>query len=311
MWSKRATGRYGHDVTSAFEQDTVTQLTSADGEPVALHDFGGRADGPPLLLGHGNGLNAGMWAAAIPHLAERFHCYGVDLRGHGQARAQRDGYAITPEAFAADITAAATAIGRPVCYAAHSLGAATGTLAALDNPELFAGLFLFEPVLIPDGFEHPLDGPALLVELARRRRVDFDSIEDAVTRFRSKPPFAGCDERAVAGYVEVGTHPTPEGVRLSCRAEDEARTFAGLWTVDFSRLQALQMPVMVVAGGVTTKANSLPPLLAAGVAQAIAGARLVELDGISHFGPMEDPLTIARLIVDFFSENGQLDPTGG
>ncbi len=81
---------------------TSTQLiASADGEPVALHDFGG--DGPDLLFGHGNGLNAGMWAAVVPHLVGRFHCWGIDLRGHGATGPRPATYSVDRNRFADDL----------------------------------------------------------------------------------------------------------------------------------------------------------------------------------------------------------------
>jgi pimeloyl-ACP methyl ester carboxylesterase len=62
----------------------IRQLQDDDGEHAALHDLGG--DGPALLLTHGNGLNAGMWATVVPHLRATFRCFGLDFRGHGASR---------------------------------------------------------------------------------------------------------------------------------------------------------------------------------------------------------------------------------
>ncbi|MEL6983320.1 MAG: alpha/beta hydrolase [Actinomycetota bacterium] len=291
---------------TAFDFDDVTVLTSDDGEPVALHDLGGPADGPPLLLSHGNGLNVGMWAAAIPDLAERFRCYGVDLRGHGRSRPTGTGYPVGRERFAADLITAIDAIGGPVCFAGHSLGAASAVQACLldgtNAARLFTGLWLFEPVLVPDGFERG-EGPSFLIEMSRKRRMEFDSVDDAIERFGSKPPFAGCDPASVRGYVEVGTVPTESGVRLSCEGEDEARVFETMATLDFTRLASVGLPTMVVSGAAADVANALPPKLAPLVADAMGpSARWVEFDGLSHFGPMEAPGLIARSITGFFDE---------
>lgn len=294
---------------NAFDHDEVTILASDDGEPVALHHFGGPADGPPLLLSHGNGLNVGMWAAAVPELVRHHRCYGVDLRGHGRARPTRTDYEVGRERFAADIVTAVRAIGGPVAFAGHSLGAASAVQAVLladqRSNELFTGMWLFEPVLVPDGFERG-DGPSFLVEMSRRRRMDFESVEDAIDRFRSKPPYAGCHPDAVRGYVEIGTVETESGVRLSCRGEDEARVFETMATLDFDRLAAVGLPALLVSGAAADEANALPPKLAPLVAEAMGPtARWVEFDGLSHFGPMEDPVRIARSIVEFFAS---LDP---
>jgi pimeloyl-ACP methyl ester carboxylesterase len=312
---------------SVFDHDSAEILTSADGEPVALHHFGGEGPGPPLLLCHGNGLNAGMWAAALPTLTGRFRCYGLDLRGHGRSRPRRPDYPVDRHSFAADIAAAVQAIGQPVRFAGHSLGAASSLVVAMEAgqhtepntgqasepdtepstgpppAERFVGLWLFEPVRIPAGLEVD-GGPSLLVDPARRRRMDFDSVDDAVARFRSKPPFSGCDPLAVRGYAEIGTYETGSGVRLSCRGEDEARVYESATPLDFTRLAAVDVPVMIVSGAEVNVANALPPRLAPVVAGAIAGARHEQLDGVSHFGPMEHPEAVARSIIEFFAGLG-------
>lgn len=294
---------------TAFEHDEVTILTSPDGERIALHDFGwsgpGDPDGPPLLLCHGNGLNAGMWAGALPTLITRFHCYGLDLRGHGRSRPVDPDYSVARRSFAADVVTAVEAIGGPVHYAAHSLGAASAVFAALahhDPSQLFTGLWLFEPVLIPAGFRTEGQGPGPLVEMSRRRRMDFDSIADAVERFRSKPPYSLCHPASVEGYVEVGTNPTDTGVRLSCRGEDEARVFETMEDLDFDRLAGIELPARVVAGASINEANALPPRVAPLVAEALGNGRWVAHDGLTHFGPMEAPAEMARSIIEFFTD---------
>lgn len=290
---------------NAFGDHEVTILTSTDGEPIALHDFGGPDGGRPLLLSHGNGLNAGMWAAALPELTRHVRCFGVDLRGHGRARPTTEHYSVARERFADDIVTAVDAIGGPVDFAGHSLGAASAVLAAVLHPrpsELFTGLWLFEPVLVPDGYERTGDGPSFLIEMSRRRRMEFDSVEDAVARFRSKPPFSNCHPAAVEGYVRVGTVDTGSGVRLSCRGEDEARVFETMASLDFDRLASIGLPAVVASGAAADEANALPPKLAPLVAEALGPtADWVEFDGLSHFGPMEAPEVIAQSILGFFT----------
>ncbi|MEM8922852.1 MAG: alpha/beta hydrolase [Actinomycetota bacterium] len=288
------------DTASVFAVDDVTILTSTDGEPIALHDFGGDGPGPPLLLSHGNGLNAGMWAAALPALRERYRCFGLDLRGHGRCRPVDPDYSIDSARFADDIRCAIEAIGGPVRYAAHSLGAASAVTAAMTDTSPFVGLWLFEPVLLPTGFERNGDGPGPLIDISRRRRMNFDSVDDAFERFVSKPPFAGCDPTAVRGYVELGTRPIDEGVRLSCRGVDEARVFESVVPFDFAALGAIDRPTVLASGAAANTLNALPPVLAPLVAEAIPGAVWEEHQGLSHFGPMERPDLMVESITALF-----------
>jgi pimeloyl-ACP methyl ester carboxylesterase len=273
----------------------VEILTSADGEPVALHDFGGR--GPNLVFGHGNGLNAGMWAAIVPLLADRFHCHGIDLRGHGRCRPVDAAYSVERDRFGQDVIACIEALGaEPTHYVGHSLGGAAALFGALQRPELFRSMWLFEPVVVPDTFDLPAGGPAHLITGSRKRRMDFPSIDDAAERFLSKPPFSGCDPLAVRAYVDVGSYPSNGGIRLSCEGENEARVYESGETVDFARLGQLMMPTVVAVGRVTEDAHAIPSQVAPLVAAALGNGRLERHDELTHFGPMEAPRHLAASI---------------
>lgn len=273
----------------------VEIIASADGEQVALHDFGGQ--GPDLLFGHGNGLNAGMWAGIVPLLTDRFHCYGIDLRGHGRTRPVSSRYSVARDRFAQDVIACIEALGgEPTHYVGHSLGGAAAIFAALQRPNLFRSLWLFEPVVVPNDVERPPGGPAFLIRAARQRRMEFTSVDEAVERFLSKPPFSNCDPATVRAYVEIGSRTIDGGIRLSCEGEDEARVFESGEPLAFDRLGSLTMPSVIAAGGVVADAHALPAQVAPLIAGALGNARFEVHDGLTHFGPMEMPELLARSI---------------
>lgn len=280
---------------------TTTLVASADGETAAVHDFGG--DGPDLILSHGNGLNAGMWRAVLPFLLPHFHCWGLDLRGHGANRPASVTYDVDRDRFAEDVFAAIDHVtgvaDEPVYYAAHSLGGAAGIHAARRRPDRFRALWLFEPVVIPTGFVRP-GPPTFLIEASRRRRMEFESAEEALENFCSKPPFSTCDPDAVRGYVEIGLRELDADgdnrVRLSCEGENEARVFGSGQPIDFAELAVIECPAVIARGADTGDAHAIPAAMAQPVSDALPNARLEVFDGLTHFGPMEAPEAIARSI---------------
>tara|TARA_Y100001970_G_scaffold240977_1_gene304143 strand:+ start:602 stop:1201 length:600 start_codon:yes stop_codon:yes gene_type:complete len=178
----------------------------------------------------------------------------------------------------------------------HSLGGATLLRTELENPGTFRRLWLFEPVMVPDGHARP-DGDHPLVVAARRRRTNFPSLQAFTERLLSKPPFADCEEQAVRAYAELGTYPTSTGVCLSCSGDTEARIFGSGTTTDFTKLKSINTPTVIARGEAVAIGNELPPEMASPIASHLKDGRLLPMEGLTHFGPMEDGATVSQAIL--------------
>jgi pimeloyl-ACP methyl ester carboxylesterase len=266
------------------------RVLSDDGSEVTAYDFGGT--GTPVLLGHATGFHAHMWLPVVRHLRDRFRCYAWDARGHGASGRPASGdFDWRRSADDARAVARAFGLDRPL-GAGHSAGASALVLAEADHPGTWGGLWLYEPV-VPDWSLLPGGNP--LVAGARRRRDHFESQADARAHLAAKPPFDTFTDEALDLYVEYGLVPDPAGgVTLACRRDDEAATYEGAVTADpRRRLGEVGADATVVEGG--GRADARPPGLAEAAALLPRG-HLEVLDGLSHFGPFEDPAAVAASI---------------
>jgi pimeloyl-ACP methyl ester carboxylesterase len=92
-------------------------------------------DGPPLVLMHGGLVDARFFEPNLAPLAEKFHLYTPERRGHGHTP-DVDG-PITCELMAEDTIAFLEEVVRaPADLVGHSDGAFVGMLVAMRRPEL-------------------------------------------------------------------------------------------------------------------------------------------------------------------------------
>jgi pimeloyl-ACP methyl ester carboxylesterase len=107
--------------------------------------------GDPLVLLHGGLADARFFEHNIGPLAERFHIFATDQRGHGHT-ADVEG-PITFDLMAQDTIAFLEAVvGRPTHLLGHSNGAFIALLIALRRPELIRRLVLVSGGFHRDGF---------------------------------------------------------------------------------------------------------------------------------------------------------------
>lgn len=269
---------------------------------VALYEFGGTADAPPLLISHATGFHAHCYRVLSRHLTDRFHVWAFDHRGHGRTPAPAD-WTVDWRGYGDDTLAVARALaertGRPLTGFGHSMGGATLLMAAHAAPALFDRLVLFEPIAFPPLPPEMAEVPPEefpLVAGARRRRARFESTDAAYANYASKPPLMWLEPEVLRDYVDHGLRPADDaegGVVLRCAPEHEAETFrtgntSGAWDL----LPEIGTPTTVIGSG----DGEGPALIAPEIAKALPHGWFVHLAEQTHFGPMTEPAVVAELI---------------
>jgi pimeloyl-ACP methyl ester carboxylesterase len=275
------------------------RIDSSDGVSLELHDLGG--EGPPVLIAHATGFCAGAYAPLVPILAEAHHVWAVDVRAHGRSTTPTD-LPLSWGGVVDDVLAAVDAIDAgPVHGLGHSMGGACLLGAEARRPATLRSAFVFEPIVIPAEWNDTTPGDNPLSASARRRRGSFGSREEALARYASRPPLGLLRADALAAYVEHGFEDQPDGtVSLRCAPEDEARTYEAPNKPTIAEMEAVSVPVIVAFG---TREPYGPQAFAPRVAEALPEGVARPYGHLGHFGPLEDPTTIATDAAAHFAEN--------
>ena len=269
-----------------------------DGVELALYDLSSpdvRSDSPVIVLCHATGFCAQAWnplaAGLRQHTDGPLRIVALDFRAHGRSTAPADGN-LSWVGVGRDVrtvldhfeVAHAFGIG-------HSMGGAALMLAELDQPGTFSGIWAYEPIVIPPDLIENDDGN-YLAKSARRRRPVFDSLDAARANFSSKPPMMTFDPEALAGYLDGGFEPHPDGtVTLRCSPGDEAGFYEmGGKNNAWQRLGEITPPTWIVRG---SDAVPGPPTFAPMIAERLPRGQLVDFPEMSHFGPFEAPEVLA------------------
>jgi pimeloyl-ACP methyl ester carboxylesterase len=238
----------------------VGQYTEVAGIKTWYEELG---TGEPLLLMHGGLSDARAFAPNAPELAESFHLYMPERRGHGRT-ADVDG-PISYAGMAEDTIAfLETVVGGPAHLVGHSDGANVALLAALRRPDLVRRL-----VLISGNFHHDGLIPDVL------------EIEQA----------AGFLEDTYAQVSPDGREHFPVFVAKIARMVAEEPTLAA------SDLARVRSRTLVMAGD----DDAIKLSHTAALYENIPDAELAIVPGTSHTLTLEKPALVNQLILDFLS----------
>jgi pimeloyl-ACP methyl ester carboxylesterase len=213
-----------------------------DSGTVRLHyvDWGA-PERPPVLFLHGGSAHARWWDFLVPHLAHRYRCIALDLRGHGDS-----GWPSGPdyglETHAADAAAVIDALDlHPVAVVGHSFGGFVAmTFAPTAGPCLSALVIVDSRARITERSARYLEA---LRKLPHPRHA---SLEEAVHRFRLLPMASTASPDVLAHVARHGMRRDADG---AWTLKFDRRAVAGTPVRDFSpALAAVRCPVLAVRG---------------------------------------------------------------
>jgi esterase len=252
----------------------------------------GDPDAPPLLICHGITSHSRTWDDTAASLAERFHVFALDQRGHG-ASDWAEGYA--PEVMAEDIAALAAALGiERASIVGHSMGGINSLLCAARHPELVERLALIDI------------GPETIG--SERVRTELP----ASLLARSQASFADPNE-AVAAYL--GTQPSQSERRGRFVLDNIVERADGRWVWRFdgaglrsfvldapppdalwAALRAITCPVLVIRA---TNGDALSAATASRMIEELPDGRLVEIAHSGHDVHIDQPAALVEALRGF------------
>lgn len=257
----------------------------------------GSADAPPLFIFHGLTGHAWEFDPLAEALAEEYHVFSVNQRGHG-ASEWADDY--SQSTMAEDIAEVIRKLaGGPARVIGHSMGAVNSWTSAARHPELFERLVTLDI------------GPEVIV--SKEIRDGFVGALDVAASATFSDP-----EEAVANYL-------PEYIENS---SEEQRTFVlnnirqqsdGSWTWRFdalglkgwfdvspeaaerhwAALRSLRMPVLVIQGAESVFWDEA---MFNRTAEAISGSQRVRIENAGHDVHMDQLDELVAVLRAFLRE---------
>jgi len=284
-----------------------------DGAIIRVRRHGNPA-GPRLVLSHGNGLATNLYFPFWNLLRERYDLVLFDVRNHGENPLHGGAGHDMPH-FVADLETMLDGVQRefgnkPIAGVFHSLSGLIAIRHALQHPDRWRALVLFDPPLYPrDG--HPLrnaqqNDKDSLSARARRRTERYKTPDDFAKQLASNRGFTRWRPEAYGLMARATLRQEPASGEwiLACPRELEARVFEenrdpSLWV----KLGEVKAAVKIIGADPNVEGAGPPALISKAVAEEIP----IDYEAIpdtSHFLQIEQPEACVRAMETFLAKHG-------
>jgi 3-oxoadipate enol-lactonase len=247
----------------------------------------GPRGGDPVILIHPAGLDLTYWSAQIEALSVHHDVIAFDLPGHGRTPGVPQDWTIAKAAEFLEQVALSTGSDR-VRLVGLSVGGIIAQKLAITRPELVSAL-----VLIDTAAAFTDEGRAgMRKRAAAARSGGMAAVLDSTLERWFMP-------RTIARRPDL-----IERVTRTLLADDPA-IHGAMWdmisALDLvSELHRVDCPTLIVVG---EHDPSSPPAAARIMRGHIRGARMHVVDGASHMAPLERPVIVNELLLEFLSRS--------
>lgn len=227
--------------------------------------------GVPVILLHGGLGHSGNWGYQVPALVTSgYRVVLIDSRGHG--RSTRDSQPFTYELMAKDVLAVMDTLRLETAAAVGwSDGACVALILAMQAPARITSVFFFGCNMDPSGVKAITEPSPILRRCFGRHAEDYARLSATPNDFKA---FA-------------------EAVQLMQRTQPNYAA---------SELASIQAPVAIVH---SEHDEFIKREHAEYLAQSIPNARLIILQGVSHFAPLQRPREFNDVMLAFLSSAGR------
>jgi len=253
---------------------------------VRLHyQFDGDPRLPVLMLCNSLGTTLDMWEPQMPAFLAQFRVLRYDTRGHGQSEVTPGEYSIAQ--LGKDALALLDHLGiERVSFCGLSMGGMTGMWLGVNSPER-----IWRLVLCNTGAK--LGDPALWA-------ARFEAVRSGGMAAITPPTL---DRWFTARYQRLAPKDVDKVRAMLLATSPDGYIANGAAVRDMDQradLAKIKVPTLVIAG---TYDGSTPPELGREVAQAIDGARYVELDA-AHLSNWEQTGAFTSAVLSFVLDGG-------
>jgi pimeloyl-ACP methyl ester carboxylesterase len=260
----------------------------------------GNPGNPNLLMFHAVGMCSQIWNNAARDLAQDFHVFSFDLRGHGDTQHRGGGYTFVQ--LGEDVASVIQTMG---LEGSIGVGHSAGGMSMLIADSLAPGI-IGKGVLVDTRVG---DSPMALltpeeqkerIERTLQKRTIWESREIMYSAYRDRRAFKSWTDEVFADYIEGATRSLGDGrVELKCHPQVEENFYQNRKELDtYKVLRELGGEYILLVGdydGAQTPQDAAVQHLT----RETKGFQVKELGAGSHFVPMEYPDLVLREIRNF------------
>ncbi len=238
---------------------------------------------PWIVLSNSLGADLSMWAPQVAALSKHFRVLRYDTRGHGHSEAPKGPYTI--EQLTGDVLGLMDTLKiARANFCGLSMGGLTGVALAARHADRIERVVLCNTAA-------RIGSPEVWVPRAVKARTEgMHALADAVLPRWFTADYMEREPVVLAMIRDVFVHTDKEGYASNCEAIDAADLRP--------EASGIKVPALVISG---THDLAATPAQGRELAQAIAGARYVELDA-SHISNIERADAFTKTVVDFLTE---------